>query len=94
MKNKNLKIISRGKNMTKAFILVDAEISKIEDVSKELEKANLEVYPLFGNHDFIVITEFGDSKTTAANLLEKIHPIEGIIKTKTLVGSDIKSEQT
>lgn len=76
--------------MTKAFILVDADISKIEDVSKELEKTGLEVYPLFGDHDFIVITEFGDSKTTAANLLEKIHPIEGVVKTKTLVGSEIE----
>lgn len=77
--------------MTKSFILIDAEISKIEDVFKELEKTDLEVYPLFGEHDFIVITEFGDSKTTASNLLEKIHPIEGIVKTKTLVGSDIES---
>lgn len=50
-------------------------------------------YTPFGNHDFIVTTEFGDSKTTAANLLEKIHPIEGIIKTRTLIGSDIKSKQ-
>ncbi|MGZ7119834.1 MAG: Lrp/AsnC ligand binding domain-containing protein [Methanobacterium sp.] len=76
--------------MTKAFILVDAEISKIEDVSKELEGSDLEVYPLFGEHDFIVITEFGDSKNTASNLLEKIHPIDGVVKTKTLVGSEIE----
>lgn len=75
--------------MTKAFILVDAEISKIEDVSRELEKTDLEVYPLFGEHDFIVITEFGDPKNTASNLLEKIHPVAGVIKTTTLVGSDI-----
>lgn len=33
--------------MSKAFILIDAEISEIEDVSKELEKADLEVYPLW-----------------------------------------------
>ncbi|HEX7467368.1 MAG TPA: Lrp/AsnC ligand binding domain-containing protein [Methanobacterium sp.] len=75
--------------MSKTFILVDAEISKIKEVSKELEKTDLEVYPLFGDHDFIVITEFGDSKTTADNLLEKIHPINGVVKTKTLVGSEI-----
>ncbi|WP_281774399.1 hypothetical protein [Methanobacterium formicicum] len=75
--------------MAKSFILVDAEISKIKDVSSELDKTGLEVYPLFGDHDFIVITEFGDSKITANNLLEKIHPIDGVVRTKTLVGSDI-----
>ena len=77
--------------MAKAFILVDADVNKIEDVSSELNKTDLEVYPLFGEHDFIVINEFGDSRTTASNLLEKIHPIDGVVKTKTLVGSDIKS---
>ena len=77
--------------MANAFILVDADVNKIEDVSSELNKTDLEVYPLFGEHDFIVITEFGDSRTTASNLLEKIHPIDGVVKTKTLVGSDIKS---
>jgi len=77
--------------MTKAFILVDADVQQIENVSKELEKTELEVYPLFGEHDFLVITEFGDSKTTASNLLEKIHPIPGVVKTQTLVGSQIVS---
>ncbi len=77
--------------MSKAFILVDADVNKISDVSIELEKADLEVYPLFGEHDFIVISEFGDSKTTASNLIEKIHPIGGVIKTKTLVGSEISN---
>ena len=79
--------------MAKAFILVDADVNHIEDVSKELEKTDLEVYPLFGEHDFLVITEFGDSKTTASNLLEKIHPIAGVLKTKTLVGSELVSSE-
>jgi uncharacterized protein with GYD domain len=68
--------------------LVDADVNKI---SNELENADLEVYPLFGEHDFIVISEFGDSKTTASNLIEKIHPIDGVVKNKTLVGSEISS---
>ncbi len=75
--------------MTKAFILIDADVSKIEDVSSQLKETGLEVYPLFGEHDFLAITEFADSKTTASNLLEKIHPISGVVKTKTLVGSEI-----
>ncbi len=75
--------------MTKAFILIDADVNKIEDVSNELKNSDLEIYPLFGEHDFLVITEFTDSKTTASNLLEKIHPISGVVKTKTLVGSEI-----
>ncbi len=68
--------------------MVDADVNKI---SNELENADLEVYPLFGEHDFIVISEFGDSKTTASNLIEKIHPIDGVVKNKTLVGSEISS---
>ena len=79
--------------MTKAFILVDADVNKIEEVSHELDKSELEVYPLFGEHDFIIISEFGDSKTTASNLLEKIHPIDGITRTKTLVGSEISNSK-
>jgi hypothetical protein len=71
--------------------LVDADVNKISTVSNELENADLEVYPLFGEHDFIVISEFGDSKITASNLIEKIHPIDGVLKTKTLVGSEISS---
>lgn len=77
--------------MTKAFILIDADVNKIEDVSNELNKTDLEVYPLFGEHDFLAITEFADSKTTASDLLGKIHPISGVVKTKTLVGSEIAS---
>jgi DNA-binding Lrp family transcriptional regulator len=80
------------KKMVKAFILVDADVNRISDVSNELNKIDLEVYPLFGEHDFIVISEFEDSKTTASNLIEKIHPIEGVIKTETLVGSEIINE--
>jgi hypothetical protein len=80
--------------MSKAFILVDADVEKISNVSDELNSADLEVYPLFGEHDFIVISEFGDSKTTASNLIEKIHPIDGVVKTTTLVGSEISSSNS
>jgi DNA-binding Lrp family transcriptional regulator len=78
--------------MAKAFILVDANVNKISHVSNELNKADLEVYPLFGEHDFIIISEFGDSETTASNLIDKIHPIDGVVKTQTLVGSVISNE--
>jgi len=54
----------------------------VNKISNELENADLEVYPLFGEHNFIVISEFGDSKTTASNLIEKIYPIDGVVKTK------------
>ena len=80
--------------MAKAFILVDADVNKISDVSNELNKADLEVHPLFGEHDFLVISEFGDSKTTSSNLIEKIHPIDGVVKTHTLVGSEISDQNS
>jgi len=46
---------------------------------------------LFGEHDFRVISEFEDSKKTVSNLINKIHPIDGVVKTTTLVGSEISS---
>jgi uncharacterized protein with GYD domain len=80
------------KKVGKTFILVDADVNKISNVADELKKADLEVYSLFGEHDFIIISEFGDSKTTTSNLLEKIHPIDGVAKTQTLVGTEISNE--
>jgi DNA-binding Lrp family transcriptional regulator len=68
--------------MAKSFILIDADVNKISDVLNELNKADLEVYHLFGEHDFLVISEFEDAKTIDSNLIEKIHPIEGVIKHK------------
>ena len=75
--------------MVKVFALVNAEVGKAKEVLSELEKTGLEVYPLFGEYDYIVIAETVDLKTATAAILEKIHAIKGVTRTRTLVGAEI-----
>jgi uncharacterized protein with GYD domain len=75
--------------MVKVFTLVNAEIGKAKEVLGQLKKTGLEVYPLFGEYDFVVIAEPVDLKTATATILEKIHAIRGVTRTRTLVGAEI-----
>ncbi|MCK4475645.1 MAG: Lrp/AsnC ligand binding domain-containing protein [Methanophagales archaeon] len=75
--------------MVKIFALVNAEVGKAKEVLSELEKTGLEVHPLFGEYDCIVIAETSDLKTATAVILDKIHGITGVTRTRTLVGAEI-----
>ncbi len=75
--------------MVKVFSLVNAEVGKAKEVLDALKKSGLEVYPLFGEYDFIVIAESRDLKTATATILEKIQSIKGVTKTRTLVGAEL-----
>ena len=75
--------------MVKVYTLVNAEIGKTKEVLSELEKTGFDVSPLFGEYDFIVIAEEADLKTATATIIRKIHTIEGVTRTKTLVGAEI-----
>ena len=75
--------------MVKVFSLVSAEVGKAKEVLSELEKTGFEVYPLFGEYDFIVIAESADLKTATAAILDKIHAIKGVTRTRTLIGAEI-----
>ena len=75
--------------MVKVFTLVNAEVGKAKEVFAQLKKTGLEVYPLFGEYDFIVIAEPKDLKTATATILEKIHAVRGVTRTRTLVGAEI-----
>ncbi len=75
--------------MVKIFALLNAEVGKAKEVLNELKKTGLEVYPLFGEYDYIVIAETEDLKTATAAILNKIHAIKGVTRTRTLVGAEM-----
>ena len=75
--------------MVKIFALVNAEMGKAKEVLSELEKTGFEVYPLFGEYDYMVIAETGDLKTATAAILDIIQAIKGVTRTRTLVGAEI-----
>ena len=75
--------------MVKVFTLVNAEMGKAREVLSELKKTGFEVYPLFGEYDYMVIAETGDLKTATAAILDKIQAIKGVTRTRTLVGAEI-----
>ena len=75
--------------MVKVFTLVNAEVGKAKEVLAQLKKTGLEVYPLFGEYDFIVIAEPKDLKIATATILEKIHGVRGVTRTRTLVGAEL-----
>lgn len=77
------------KKLVKVFTLVSAEVGKAKEVLNELKKTGLEVYPLFGEFDFIVIAETVDLKAATATILEKVHAIKGVTRTRTLVGAEM-----
>lgn len=73
----------------KTFTLVDVEVGKAKEVYGELKKIGVEVYPLFGEHDLIVIADSASLKEATSKILEKMHRIKGITKTTTLVEAEI-----
>ncbi len=75
--------------MVKVFALVNAEVGKAREVLNVLEKTGLEVCPLFGEYDYIVIAETEDLKTATATILDKIQAVKGVTRTRTLVGAEI-----
>jgi uncharacterized protein with GYD domain len=75
--------------MVKVFSLVNAELGKTKEVLSELEKTGFEVYPVFGEYDYIVIAEAADLKTATAAILDKIHAVKGVTRTRTLVGAEM-----
>ena len=74
--------------MAIGFVLVKAmpgyehklydKLSKISEIGK--------LYPLFGEHDFLAIVEVDSYEKIDSIALKKIRSIEGVIRTKTLIG--------
>lgn len=75
--------------MVKTFTLVNAEVGRARDVYAKLKKIDAEVYPLFGEFDFLVIADAADLKSAAAKILEEIQKVKGVARTMTLVGAEL-----
>ncbi len=72
--------------MAVGFILITVAPTMEHEVYTKLKKLKeiVELYPLFGEYDFIAKAQSEDFNTLAQIILEKIRDIEGVIQTKTL----------
>jgi len=73
--------------MTTAIALIQAEQRRIKEVGERLAgiKGITEVYSVGGQFDFVAIMRLPDNDALAELVTEKIAPIEGIVKTETMV---------
>lgn len=78
--------------MVKTFTFVNVEAGRAKDVYKELKRIakriNAGVYGLFGEYDFLVITDSGTLKTAANKVVKEIQSIDGVWTTRTLVEAE------
>lgn len=78
--------------MVKIFTFVNVEAGRAKDVHRELKKIarkiNADVYGLFGEYDFLVITDAGTLKTAANRVVKDVQGIDGVWTTRTLVEAE------
>lgn len=72
--------------MAVAFVLISTAPTKEHEVYQKLlsVKEVTELYPLFGDYDYIAKVETKEYDDIMPILIEKIRPIVGIVDTKTL----------
>jgi len=75
--------------MTIGFILIKAEPGYEHKVYHKLSTVSeiIKLYPLIGEHDFIARVEVESYGKLGSIVGKKIRSIEGVIKTKTLIGA-------
>jgi DNA-binding Lrp family transcriptional regulator len=73
--------------METAFVLIAVESGKVPDVVNELNKLPqlTEVYSIAGEHDILAKLRFADVKSLGELIPKKIHRIDGIRRTVTLL---------
>lgn len=74
--------------MTIGFVLIKAAPGFEHKVYNKLLKISeiVKLYPLLGEHDFIAKVEVDSYDKISSVAVKKIRSIEGVIKTKTLMG--------
>ena len=74
--------------MTIGFVLIKAEPGYEHKVYNKLSMVSeiVKLYPLIGEHDFIARVEVDSYDKLSGIAVKKIRSIEGVIKTKTLIG--------
>lgn len=69
------------------FILIKCRLGKSYEVATALADAEIasEIYSIAGDHDLIVKFYVDDQTDIGHFVNEKVHPIAGIVDTKTLI---------
>lgn len=72
--------------MAIAFVLVDAEVGKIQEILSEIRNIEgvAEAYSVAGPHDIVVKIEAEKFEKVAEGVTRQLHKIEGIKNTVTL----------
>ena len=75
--------------MAIGFVLITAATAHEHKVYKELSKVSeiVELHPLFGEYDLLAKIEGDDFENLGVIVVNKIRSIEGILDTKTLMGT-------
>ena len=73
--------------MVKAFVLINTEVGKENDVLRDLKKleAVKKVYEIYGYYDIIAEVEVEDIDLLAAIISDRIRRMKGINSTGTLI---------
>ena len=81
------------KPMAVGFVLIGATPGEELKVYKALQKVPeiTELYPLFGEFDFIAKVESSDFDALGAVIIRGVRSIEGIVSTKTLTGTKLEA---
>ena len=74
-------------HMHSAFILMNAELGKENQIVKELHKIPhvTEVYPVYGVYDVIMVLEADSMETLRETITTKVRKIDGIKSTLTMI---------
>ncbi|WP_333822725.1 Lrp/AsnC ligand binding domain-containing protein [Pinisolibacter sp.] len=69
------------------FVLIKCQLGKSYQVATALADAEIasEIYSIAGDHDLIVKFYVDDTTDIGHFVNEKVHPIPGIVDTKTLI---------
>jgi DNA-binding Lrp family transcriptional regulator len=78
----------RGMTMVIGFVLIRTSPAKEHEVYQQLMRVKeiVELYPLFGEYDFIAKISADDYNTLGQIVVDKIRSVPGVVDTKTLTG--------
>jgi DNA-binding Lrp family transcriptional regulator len=73
--------------MVHAFVLIDAVPARVADLAGELADVPgvAEVYSVAGHADIVAVVRVGDHENLADVVTRRIHLLEGITDTRTLI---------
>jgi len=73
--------------MVTAIILIQTQRTRTNEVAEQLvEIAGVsEVYSVSGNYDLVAIIRVADNDALAQLVTDKLRPLEGIVKTQTML---------